>query len=116
MTRGILSVIGCFALMIVLCSADVALAQPGRGRGGWGGTSALQLLGDEKVQKELELVDDQLEVVDQLQQEQRDSMREMFSGMRDQFREMDADEREKRHGRNSRKNDSEQQGISGKNL
>ena len=94
MTRGTLSCIGYIALITLFCSADVALAQPGRGRGGWGGTSALQLLSNERVQQELELVDDQMEIVEQLQQEQRESMREMFSGMRDRFREMDADERE----------------------
>ena len=93
MTRGTLSYLGFVALIVVFCSADVVLAQPGRGRGGWGGTSALQLLSSEKVQKELEMVDDQMEIVEQLQQEQRESMRDMFSGMRERFRDMGEDER-----------------------
>ena len=97
MTRGIFSITGCIALLAVMCWADVANAQPGRGRGrggSWWGTSALQLLSNERVQDELEIVDEQKEIVEQLQQEQRDTMREMFSGMRERFREMGEDDRQ----------------------
>ncbi len=96
MFRGIFPKLVLIALTVVLCSSETAWAQPGRGgRGGFfGGQSALGLLANEKVQKELELVDDQIEVIQSLQQEQRASMQEMFSGMRDRFRDMDPSERE----------------------
>ncbi len=82
-----------FAMIAVLCCTDWAMAQPGQGRGGFGGTSALGLLGDEKVQDELELVEDQIDAIQDYQQEQRDSMQKMFSGMRDRFRDMSDEER-----------------------
>lgn len=53
------------------------------GRGGRDQTNELSLLGNEKIQEELELVDDQIEEIQELGDEMRDSMREMFSGLRE---------------------------------
>jgi Spy/CpxP family protein refolding chaperone len=96
MLRG-LPKITLFALIIAVCCSEWAMAQPGRGgggRGGFGGTSALGLLGDEKVQGELELVEDQIEAIREYQQEQREAMQEMFSGIRESFRDMSDEERQ----------------------
>jgi len=95
--RGKYQVLGLLAVIALFCSADIVMAQPGgrggRGGGGFGQTSGLQLLGQEGIQKELELVDDQVETLVELQQEQRDAMRETFMGMRERFQNMDDDER-----------------------
>ena len=80
--RGKYQVLGLLAVTALFCSADIVMAQPGRGgRGGFGQVSGLQLLVQEGIQKELELVDDQIESLVELQQEQRDAMRVLsFSG------------------------------------
>ena len=72
----------------ILIAASVALmmfgyvsqvdAQRGRDQ-----TSELSLLGNEKIQEELELVDDQVDEIRELGDEMRTSMREMFSGLRE---------------------------------
>jgi len=58
--------------------------QGGFGQGGFGGGGeATGLLMMEQVQKELELVDDQLEKIRTIQREAGEQMRGMFEGMRD---------------------------------
>jgi len=85
--------------MLVAASAE---AQPGRGPGGRGpggrgpgggmmGNPAM-LLGSEQVQKELELVPDQIAQLQGLRDKMREEFRDLFSGMRD----MTPEEREKR--------------------
>lgn len=92
--RGKYQVLGLLAMVALFCSADVLMAQPGRGgRGGFGAASGLQLLGQEGIQKELELVEDQVESLKELQEEQRNAMRETFMGMREKFQNMDESER-----------------------
>jgi Spy/CpxP family protein refolding chaperone len=70
------------AAVLVMVSASVTWAQPGRGRGGPGGfgrggpgggfgMSRLALLRIEAVQKELELLDDQIEAIRKLAEELR---------------------------------------------
>ncbi|MEZ6093085.1 MAG: hypothetical protein R3C03_02435 [Pirellulaceae bacterium] len=66
---------------VVAFSTTSAWAQPGGMRGGF--NSPLALLGNPKVQEELELVDDQLEEVQGLQDEMGTAMRELFQSMRD---------------------------------
>lgn len=86
--RGKYQVMGLLAVVALFCSAEIVMAQPGgRGRGGFGQTSGLQLLGQEGIQKELELVDDQIETLKELQQEQREALRETFMGLRERFQE-----------------------------
>ncbi len=81
-------------VLVAACSlllTDVVLAQPGGGGGGrqrgmgmagfGGGT--MGLLNDERVQGELELVDDQIEELRAIQQSAQESMRDMFSEMQD---------------------------------
>ena len=73
----------------ILIAASVALmmfgyvSQADAQRGGRDQTNELSLLGNEKIQKELELVDDQVEEIKELGDEMRTSMREMFSGLRE---------------------------------
>jgi len=52
-----------------------------------GGMSDVMLLAREDVQKELELVDDQLEQINKLRETSGQEMRDMFSGLRDLPRE-----------------------------
>lgn len=83
------------ATLLMLGSAQFVLAQPGRGGGGFfGGGSALGLLADEKVQDELEIVDEQSEKIQALQQEMRSEMGEMFNDIRGNMRDMDDSERQ----------------------
>ena len=90
-----------FSLIVIISSVQLAIAQPGGQRGGFGGGgffgggSGLGLLGDEKVQQELELVPDQIEAIQDLQQEMRSAMGEMFGGMRDTMRDLSEEERTK---------------------
>jgi len=69
----------------IVFSAPFAWAQRPQGRGGFGGRSggSLFLLGQESVQKELALSEDQIKQVD----EQLAKQRETFSGLRDLSRE-----------------------------
>jgi hypothetical protein len=95
--------LGCWILAISfsILLADAAMAQPGGrgGRGGgWGGNSATGLMSSEAVQKELDIVDDQMERVREIQKEQGEAFRNMFSGMRDKIREMDDEERQQAFG------------------
>ena len=56
----------------------------GGGPGGpGGGGGELMLLASEQVQKELELIDEQIKDFEKLREEQQEKIREMFSGMRD---------------------------------
>lgn len=73
---------GTAAATAVLLVSSVALAQPGRG-GGFGSTSALFLLQNDQVAKELELVEDQQTKLRELGEKIRDDMRGMFSDFRD---------------------------------
>ncbi|MGC3967653.1 MAG: Spy/CpxP family protein refolding chaperone [Pirellulales bacterium] len=57
---------------------------PGGGGGfGGGGGGELMLLANEQVQKELELIDEQIKDFEKIREEQGNKMREMFAGMRD---------------------------------
>lgn len=94
--RGKFQVLGLAAMLALLVSADMVMAQPGRGgRGGgiFGQVTQLSLLGQDAVQKELELVDDQVELIQEIQAKQRESMRDMFMGMREEMRDMSDEER-----------------------
>jgi Spy/CpxP family protein refolding chaperone len=71
-----------------ICSSALA-QQPGGGRfgqggggfGGFGGAAtSASLLGNEGVQKELELVDDQLTKIKAIQDKSREGLRELFQG------------------------------------
>lgn len=93
--------LGCLvAGAVIVAGAGNVQAQGGRGQGGQGGGfgrmfgggagGSMFLLTNENVQKELDLVDDQVEELKALQEEVQNEMRDMFSGMRD----MDPSERE----------------------
>jgi len=79
-------------LAVLASIGSTAFAQPG-GRGGFGGFGGLAgnigLLMREDVNKEIELLDDQQEELQELQSGMRDRMREVFAN----FREMSDDER-----------------------
>ncbi len=82
----------CLSIVAVLAMVltSNAMAQPGGGgpgggRGGMfggGGQSSLFLLMNEKVQEELQLVDDQIEDLKGIQDEAQTAMRELFADMR----------------------------------
>ena len=70
--RGRFQVLALAVLSAFLVAADFAMAQPGgRSRGGcgsmWVQVSLLNLLGQEAVQKELELVSDQVDAIKEAQ-------------------------------------------------
>ncbi len=74
--------------LIVFATGGRALAQRGGPPGGgFGGGMSLQLLQNEKVQKELELVDDQKDALKKLGEQIRKDMTDQFAGMRDLSRE-----------------------------
>jgi Spy/CpxP family protein refolding chaperone len=88
---GLLILVGFLGAALLACEAQ---AQPGgggpgggmRGMGGMGGgmgggNMALTLLLNEKVQKELELVDDQITKIKAVQTESQTAMREVFSSI-----------------------------------
>ena len=70
------------AAALLLSLPGLALAQGPVGRGGFigGGDQSLMLLGDENVQKELDIVDSQKEKLDALRQKIGEEMRAMFQG------------------------------------
>ncbi len=78
------------AALACLFLANDAMAQ----RGGWGGGGRLELLNNRDVQKELDLVDDQLEDIEDMMSAQRDVMRNAFSGMREKFQGVSREERD----------------------
>ena len=95
--RGRFQVLALAVLCAFLVAADVAMAQPGgRGGGGsmWGQVSQLNLLGQEAIQKELELVSDQVDAIKEAQDRQREMMREVFMGARDRMQGLDNEERQ----------------------
>ncbi|MCE9605983.1 MAG: hypothetical protein K8U03_13895 [Planctomycetia bacterium] len=82
----------CFGLLLAGALADVGLAQQpeaGRQRGGFGGGRGFgginesALLGNEKVQKELELIDDQVKQITKLREDSQAQARGQFEGIRD---------------------------------
>ncbi len=93
--RGVIT--GLVVGLLVIASVQTAEAQRGRrsgGRppamgmmGGFGGTSEFTLLRRPDVQKELELLPDQIKDLEKLAEEQRKSMREVFSQLRNMPRE-----------------------------
>ncbi len=83
------------AVAVALVASSV-LAQPNRRPGGGqggapGGDSEIDLLRSAEVQKELELVDDQISQIQQLSEESRDAIRQLFQGV--DFRNLSEDER-----------------------
>jgi Spy/CpxP family protein refolding chaperone len=101
MKRSDLWCVACLALLLAIGLGAPAFSQPpkggpggffgGGGMGMMGGSSmlSLQLLQNEKVAKELELVDDQKGKIKELADATSKEMRSLFSG----FQDMDADER-----------------------
>jgi hypothetical protein len=92
------------AMVVVFCVVAIVAtpswAQPGGGRGGFGGGRGgfggpggfgggdmAGLLRNESVQKELELLDDQIEELQGLAESQRESFRDAFQGLQDLSRE-----------------------------
>jgi Spy/CpxP family protein refolding chaperone len=70
-----------FAAAASLGAPHMVSAQGPGGRGGFGGgDQSLMLLGDENVQKDLEIVDSQKEKLDALRDRVRDEMRALFQG------------------------------------
>ena len=63
------------ALTCLLLTNDV-MAQ----RGGWGGGGRLEFLNNSEVQKELDLVEEQIDDLDDIGSEAREIMRDAFSG------------------------------------
>lgn len=76
-----------FSAATVAFMGSSAMAQGrgprGGGFGGPGGGGKLMLLQDEAVQKELEIVPDQLKELEKIRDAMRTQMRDAFSGMRD---------------------------------
>lgn len=71
---------GLIAMFAMLCSVEAVMAQPGgRQRNPFGGTTGIGLLTQEAIQKELELVGDQIDDIKALQEEQRETMREVIA-------------------------------------
>ena len=74
--------------MVISLAVSNLHAQRGGGRfgggfggfGGFGGGGSLELLAREDVQKELELLDDQIAEIEEAREDQRDAVREAFSG------------------------------------
>ena len=54
----------------------------------------MNLLGQEAIQKELELVSDQVDAIKEAQDRQREMMREVFMGARDRMQGLDNEERQ----------------------
>lgn len=84
----------CVGACVAVLAATPAWAQPGGGGrggavfgGGFGGGDLAGLLRREDVQKELELLDDQIEQLQKLAEGQREKMREAFQGTQDLSRE-----------------------------
>ena len=85
------------ALLIVACGSTVALAQGRGGRGGrggpGGGANALALLGIDAVQKELELLDDQVAQIQEVAEKLR-GQGQGPGGNRPNFQDMTDEERQ----------------------
>ena len=87
MIRVKLQILGLMLLAGFLCTADV-MAQ-GRSRGG--GNSLLELLGNEAVQKELDMSDDQVAEIEILMEDSRERRGEAMNKVRELFRDGDRD-------------------------
>ena len=85
------TLVAAFVALMMFSFVSQADAQ----RGGRGRTQSdeLSLLGNEKIQEELELVDDQIEEIKELGDEMRDSMREMYSSRRGEMQDATNQER-----------------------
>ena len=75
------------AVSVGMCVASAAQAQGPGGFFGGGGGSTLFMLREEAVQKELELVPDQVEKLTKLGEKMREDMQAMFTGGRNQSQE-----------------------------
>ena len=88
----------------ILVAASVALmmlgyvCQANAQRGGRDQTNELSLLGNQKIQEELELVDDQVEEIKELGDEVRTSMRAVFNDLRQNMNGASDQERRKMWG------------------
>jgi Spy/CpxP family protein refolding chaperone len=80
-----------FAAVICFSYADSVMAQ---GRRGFGGGGKMEYLANEEVQKELDLLDEQVEDLKAIRDESRDIFRNAFSGMREKFSNTSPEERE----------------------
>ncbi|MCH8047039.1 MAG: hypothetical protein IID44_25330 [Planctomycetes bacterium] len=69
--------------LFAMISTSTLQAQGRRDRGGFGGFGGGSLLDREQVQKELDLVDDQIDDIKKIREESRNAMRDLFSGLRD---------------------------------
>ena len=81
------------ALMMFGFVSQAEAQRGGGGRGGRDQSNELSLLGNEKVQEELELVDDQVQEIEELGDEMRTKMREMFSSRREDMQGASNEER-----------------------
>lgn len=79
------------AAVTFLSVAEVSLAQ-GWGRGGGG--NKMEYLANEEIQKELDLLDDQVKDLGDIRDEARNMFRDQFSGMREKFANTSPEERE----------------------
>jgi hypothetical protein len=84
--RNVMTWTWVLAIGVALVAADTASAQQrrGQGRGGFGGgrggATLAMLLGNEGVQKELKVTDDQKTKIDEFSRAQREKMQELFQG------------------------------------
>lgn len=96
MSRSLRLAVSAVAVLGLLALSSAVFAQPPGGRGGFGpmggggmmgpgggANMSLMLLRNEKVQKELDLVDDQKTKIKELGDKAQAEMREAFSGLRD---------------------------------
>ena len=91
--RGKYQALGLVAFLAIFVCADALLAQRGGRGGGFGDVTELTLLTQEGVQKDLELVGDQITGIKRGQEQVREKMRDLFANVREDMQGMDEDER-----------------------
>lgn len=90
---GKVQFLGLIAFAVVLCAADLAMAQGrgGRGGGGFGGTSVLDLALNEEVAEREEINEDQTADLKALAGDRDEKRREAFMGIREEMGKPGAD-------------------------